>query len=438
MSDVKPETKTWQGERSRKILRCSAEVQKYQKEYVLSLKERIKEEPYIFGEGPGILYRSMGLHQIVQVYYGSLISAKQMSEYYFNRLNEEGYFRQLCRYCTAALGYLFDKKPEIAPWGGLPKPAAVVCGHMCDAITRVLELCARQFDVPIFFMDSGHLPSKPPSAKWWEDSETEPHHLARAVENLRELIQFLERTTGRRYRESKLAEALYRGVEASYYWQKGLDLACTTVPAPITIADVFSSVPMALWHKGTPQELECAKMFYNEIRDRVEKGMAACPNEKIRLMWRPDQPVWFSLGLYHNWEDKYGAIFIPSNYLEFQERPMFGGRNYGAINGDSLETLVRSGTNGLFIEKTFPTSAIDYWLYQAKRYKVDGVIWCQFESCRTLAGPSPFVCEALEKAGIPTLRFSADMLDVREWDDAHVKSMITSFVEMLLARKHGL
>lgn len=438
MSETKPQTRTFQGERSRKLLRCSAEVQKYQKEYILSIRERIKEEPYIFGEGPGVLYRSMGLHQIVQVYYGSLIAAKQMSEYYFNKLNQEGYFRQLCRYCSAALGYLYDKDPIKAPWGGLPKPAAVVSGRMCDAITRVLELAARQFDVPIFFMDSNRLPDKPPSGEWWKTSKPEPYHLAQAVANLRELIEFLERTTGKRYSESKLLEAMSLGAEASYYWQKGVDLACTTVPAPITIADVLSNVPMALWHKSTPEEVQFAKMFYEEIRERVEKGMAACPNERIRLLWRPDQPIWFSLGLYHNWEEKYGAIFIPSNYLEFQERPMFGGRNFGAINGNPLETLVRSGTSGLVVEKSFPTSAIEYWIHQAKRYKVDGVIWCQFESCRTLSGPALFVCEAFEKAGIPTLRFSADMLDVREWDDAHVKSIITNFVEMLLSRKHGL
>ena len=68
------------------------------------------------------------------------------------------------------------------------------------------------------------------------------------------------------------------------------------------------------WQRGTQWAVGHAKEFYEEIKGLVDAGHAACPNEKIRLMWI-GRGLWFNLGFYQYFEEKYGAVFVWSMYL---------------------------------------------------------------------------------------------------------------------------
>lgn len=418
--EVKRDAEAWRGEKSKKLLKCSQDATLHQREYISEMRERIAQgEHLIFGDGPRELIYSMGIHFVLQVFYGSLLSAKQMYDYYMDRLEQEGYFSDGCSYCALPLGYLLDKKPEIAPWGGLPKPVAVMEEGHCDTVNKIFELYARALNVPFYAMSFAHRVDIP--ARWWECEEGEFHVVDQWVKEYEGCASFLEALTGRRYNPTKLREYLDLADQSCEYYWKATDLACTTVPSPISVSDVFANVSAYNYHQATQWGLEHAKKFYAEVKERVDKGEAACPNERVRLMWADTVPIWFSLGFYNTWEESHGAIFIPRNYFDMAQRVIYHDRS------DPLRALALRR----HLRYTFPspTAAAEYLMYTAKKFKVNGVITPLNYSCRK--PHQLFVAEALEREGIPTLKIVYDPFNAKAWDDAKMKATFTSFIESI-------
>jgi benzoyl-CoA reductase/2-hydroxyglutaryl-CoA dehydratase subunit BcrC/BadD/HgdB len=71
-------------------------------------------------------------------------------------------------------------------------------------------------------------------------------------------------------------------------------------------------------------------------------------------------------------------------------------------------------------------------VYEAKKFKIAGVLYQKIESCRLLSAPMLHTVRALEKIGVPTCQIEADMVDVRDWDDAKMKAQVSNFIETLL------
>lgn len=55
-----------------------------------------------------------------------------------------------------------------------------------------------------------------------------------------------------------------------------------------------------------------AKSLYEEIKELIDKGEAAVPNEKYRMMWL-GRGMWQDFGFYQRFEEKYGAVFMWSH-----------------------------------------------------------------------------------------------------------------------------
>ena len=361
----------WRGNRSKKRLKTAMEATELNKKYNAKMWDDIaKGAHFIFGYGPMELLNSMGLYLVLPVTYGSILSAKQMYAYYQGVLEQHGYFSSLSNYDSLVLGYAFDKKPEIAPYGGLPKPSAIVAGYVNDI--AVYELYAREFGCPIYFMEDPYRQAKIPP-KWWENGDwRDPRIIDFCANELEGCVRFLESITGKRYSDTRLREYLERADEmAEYYW-RACDLAYTTIPAPISATDTFAEVSIYETHFGEEWALEHVKKFYAEIRERVENKEAVCPNERIRLLWA-STPLWFNLGFYNAWEESHGAVFFESNYLPRAQRMI----QYDRSNPLRANLLRRH----MLYTGPSPLAAAEFYIDQAIKYHIDGVIL-------TYAGPT--------------------------------------------------
>jgi benzoyl-CoA reductase/2-hydroxyglutaryl-CoA dehydratase subunit BcrC/BadD/HgdB len=286
----------WQKRKSKKQLNISRIVSSYQKEWFLNLRERIKQ-----GESFAIcnadeaeeIFLTMDIPVIVKQWWSSLISAKQLSSHYFNLLNQKGY--DLCSYCVLGLACTMDQNPGLAPWGGLPKPAVIIGSTDCDAGLRITEIWAREYNTSL-------------NDHW--DEVIESHRLDFRVEELKSLIRFLEVATGKTFRMAKFLEVMELINEQESYFRKARNLIAETAPSPVGLTDQLSNYPPQ-WQRGTTQGRDLTKMFYEEIKERVKKGEAACPNEKLRLMWI-GAGLWTNTSFYQYFEEKYGAVFMCS------------------------------------------------------------------------------------------------------------------------------
>jgi hypothetical protein len=169
------------------------------------------------------------------------------------------------------------------------------------------------------------------------------------------------------------------------------------------------------WHRGSIWARDAAAEFRAELSQQVTDGAAACPGERVRLMWL-GRGLWSSLGLYQYFQDAFGAVFVWSMYLGLAAdgyARYFDGR-------DPLRALAaRFVTVG--DELRMPTWSAAWHVQQAKQHQVDGVV--------SLGEDDYFSVRRLEAAGIPVLSVAADNVDRRTWSEDQLKAAIARFIE---------
>ena len=89
------------------------------------------------------------------------------------------------------------------------------------------------------------------------------------MEEEKALINFLEMTTGKTLKMTKLVKALELINEQMESWGRARDLIARTVPCPVTLRDQLSMYQI-MWHRGTARARDFIKSYYEEVKDRVE------------------------------------------------------------------------------------------------------------------------------------------------------------------------
>ena len=403
------------GERGVKQLESVSTVRAFQREWLEKTREKAKQgEPFAICNGDEFedVFNMMDIPVIVINYWNSIIGQKRMGEYYNNVLAKNGYPVPE-GFFAWGLASTLDNKPETAPWGGLPKPAIIIGGSKSDLEMKVLEIWAREIGCPFFPLDFSldFVPEwiYPPPQDWLErmrdhwDEMIEPLRLAQRVEEEKALINFLEITTGKKLTMAKLMQGLELINEQMEYWGKARDLIAETVPCPVGVRDQ-GAMYQAMWHRGSTTGRDLVKAYYQEVKERVEKGIAAYPNEKLRLSWSGDHAPVFARYL----EEKYDAVFTAWAYSSFPDRYY---RTF--VDKDPMKCLAaRHMVLGL--------ATSDGPVKDAISHKCVGAI--EISNRRT---PS-FRKLLFEQAGIPLCELP------RESDDAEVRSILDSFIETRL------
>jgi len=225
----------------------------------------------------------------------------------------------------------------------------------------------------------------------------------------------LEVTTAKTFSMSNLLETMELINEQEDYFRKARDLIARTVPSPVGLPDQLANYPPQ-WQRGTPQGLKLTRAFYEEVKERVDNGQAACPNENLRLMWI-GAGLWTNTSFYQYFEKKYGAVFVCSIYLSIAA----DGYARRIMNNDPLRTLAS--------RYVFLGLGDDHWMAkEAKLHGVSGAIQMVSRNCR-LSMRAPLTRLILEDAGIPTLAIPCDNVDARQWDEKKIISLVSNFIE---------
>jgi hypothetical protein len=403
--------------RSNKLLRTSAAVKAYQKEWFMTIKEKASQGiPYgiCAADECEEIFTAFGMPAIVTQWWIGIIAAKRMSAHYGSILSEKGW--DMNHYDGAlGLAVALEDNSTIAPWGGLPRRAIIIGSTNNDPSLTLKDIWARETGAPCFPLEAGYRNAVPlPPRHWetirdhWEDM-IDPGSLNFRVEQYKELIRFIELNTGLRLSLAKLHEVNNLINEMEDYFRAARDLIAETTPCPVTLPDQLSSYTPIQWHRGTPEARDFAKMFYEEVKERVDRGEAAYPKEKLRLIWL-SAGLWTNTAFYQYFEEKYGATFVASMYLTL-------GADCYARNdhGDPLRAI--AGRNILLGFND------DLLVKEAKLHKCNGAVRFKEDSNFSLQ------TSAFEKAGIPVCEIPGSNVDQRQWNDGEIKSIISKFIE---------
>jgi benzoyl-CoA reductase/2-hydroxyglutaryl-CoA dehydratase subunit BcrC/BadD/HgdB len=352
---------------------------------------------------------AMGLVPQYPENYTALCGARQVGVTLCQSAEAEGYPPDLCAYARAHLGSLFT--PEKAPLGGLARPDLLVASNnICGTIVKWFEHVASRLGVPLFVLDTP-----------FPDGERSAHLLGYAGKQVEELIGFLERHTGRRFKEQRLRRVAARSAQAVGLWNDCLDL-CTARPSPLSSIDRFLAMAPVVALRGTRLAVRFYRALKREVVGRVERGLGAVREERHRLLW-DNIAIWHDLtGLARRFAAA-KASFPVDTYTSAWTGML-------PENENPIRAVARVYSD-IYLNKSLE-ERIDIMERMIRRFHLDGFVLHSNRSCKTYSlGQLLVQRELTRRTGKPGLLLEADMVDAREYDAARVGARIDAFLEVL-------
>ncbi|MFM2272490.1 MAG: hypothetical protein RL702_1555 [Pseudomonadota bacterium] len=411
--------------RSRKSLSSVASFNAYQRDWFASVREAVANgAPFAMANAnaPQEILRALDVPFVVNQWWASIVAAKQQSRRYQGLLRAHGYPADVEAYSAQGIAAAFDEDPENAPWDGLPKPDFVHAVVSSDPTLKLFEEWAGQTGADCYIYERTIDPRPDLYSDWWVqlpgnwEQAVEAERVDLMVAEMREVIAAIEAKTGRTFSPERFAEVMDLVNQQEDYYRQTRDLVARTIPAPIGVVDSMPATMVPQWHRGTEWARDAARDFYVEVKARVDAGLAACPNERIRLMW-VGRGLWSEMGFYQKWEESHGAVFVWSMYLGLAADGYIRDLSRG---GDPLRALA-SRVVCMGDELRMPTWAGPWHVHEAQTHSVDAAV--------ALQDADPFVVRALRAAGVPVLELTADNFNREGEDGDGIEAAITAFIE---------
>lgn len=369
---------------------------------------------------------------VVAVYpenYSAVCAAKKVALDFITQSESEGYSNTICGYARTGLGYAKTKTdlgavPANAPMGGMAEPAMMVSSsYACDTRYKWFQSMARYVDKPHWSIDVLYPPRNVDIA------EVEKYYLDYQVEQLKALVAFLEKHTGRKLDYDRLSELVEISNQTRRMWWECYQLR-KAVPSPMPTQDMFSCVAPAKFNPFDAETQGFYQRLRDELRHRVDNRIGVVPDEKYRLMF-VGLPPWHGLNLF-NYLESQGAVMAIENCYYPGEPP---------TNRDEFSDPLRRIATDEFRRWTelwpmatqgcgFPD--VERICQFAKDYAIDGIVVHTAISCRVSATSQVMFSNiARDFIDVPIMVISSDMVDDRTYSEVQTKSKLDAFMEVV-------
>lgn len=247
---------------------------------------------------------------------------------------------------------------------------------------------------------------------------------------IREMIDDLEKKLpGVRYDEEKHLELLKSDKEVQDIMDE-INRLVNTKPLPVSTQDMFRMAPFGL---SDPRLPDYYRQFRDELKHRIDTGVAVYPNEKCRVMW---------LGELFNFANPFSILAKDGVVCPvYEEGPgISSGRRIMEFEdhyGRPLTPLEEEARACLSAHWGGPVEwRLNDALRWAAEFQVDGLVHMIQPGCSTCAGSAQLMARIMEdKLDIPTLIFEGNIQDYRKYNPEEVEEKLELFKKTLLHRR---
>ncbi|MBN1470228.1 MAG: 2-hydroxyacyl-CoA dehydratase [Syntrophaceae bacterium] len=315
--------------------------------------------------------------------------------------------RDSCSFSTCTIGAILKDV--------FPTPDFLVTtSQLCDPEKKLGRFAAEEYGRKDFFIDIpyGGCLMKEDELKYAVD------YVAHQLENM---VDFIERETGRKLDGDKLSQALQYSNEAREWYLKVDELRKNNPPliSGVKILD-FSTVLLNIW--GTKESADIFKSLYEEVSKVAEQG--GLPNEKYRIGWIHLRPYYDNTII--NYLEKECGVYIIKEEI-----------NQIFWDEHDLKDPFRSIARKLLKNPAYSPMEVRIDIYRKviKDYRFDGLIGFTQKGCRHFYSSIHIAAEALKNECI-WLVIDGDCVDPRAYSFPLIKTRVDSFVDMMEMKKN--
>jgi benzoyl-CoA reductase/2-hydroxyglutaryl-CoA dehydratase subunit BcrC/BadD/HgdB len=342
-----------------------------------------------------------------------MMSVKNMSVEAAVAAEGMGFSPHICSYALSDLGSYYS---GVSPINGLPRPDILLTTNaQCGTLTKWFEALSQELGTPMFVID----------APFPTDKRSDENSIRFVKNQMDQLVHVLEKLTGKSLQPDRLDEVLRISKETSDIWKETL-LYSKTIPSPWTVFDQTIAMAPIVNCRGRSVSLEFYKKLRDEIRDRVEREVAAVPGEKHRL-FIGNLPIWHDLRNFSNLFASHKVCVTVSSYIMTWS-------DLSVSPGDPFGDWARNLTHfDLAID-----GRVDLITDVIREFALDGYVLYSNQSCKIASfGIYDIVNIVSKKTGIPGALFEADHGDPRRYSRSQVKTRLEAYFELLDQLKAG-
>jgi benzoyl-CoA reductase/2-hydroxyglutaryl-CoA dehydratase subunit BcrC/BadD/HgdB len=455
------EEKNKKHEKRRTATRAAASIGPMVKEFIAGTVRARKEGSqklaytFIVCHHEEILY-AMDVLPIWTENFAGVCGAKRDAERFLQRAESLGFSRSLCTYALCGLGFdhwreELGEMPPDAPWGGQARPDFMISTGqiICDPRAKWYQ-AAQQYmpDVPIYNID---LPYPLFDPKRDHREELAYYHTY-IVKELRGLIAFLEKQTGKKIDYDRLWELVNLSDQTWDLIEQAYDLRAAS-PCPMDTGDAMNTMVPLCFKMATREAHDFFVNLKAELEEKVANREGVIENEKYRLLWGGGLPSWFALSDFNYFNSK-GAVF-PAETTYRMVAPI-AEMDLPKTN-DPVEHLawrwLGYWTFWYDRARKRPGSEpdIERLIHYIEKYQIDGVVMHEAFSCRTwhvglmwqlhqlakIYRPIPVLTLGGKgrtpgnKRALPSLILESDIIDITSYSEVETRQKIDAFIETL-------
>jgi benzoyl-CoA reductase/2-hydroxyglutaryl-CoA dehydratase subunit BcrC/BadD/HgdB len=294
----------------------------------------------------------------------------------------------------------------------LPKPDAVLWTNLiCDNTAKSGEYIEELTGSPGFFLDHP-----------FSDSPAEERYL---VEELTDLIAFLEKTSGRKMDLNKLSEGVAE-MDKQIKLQTEIGELRKAIPSPFPSRRFLEFLTVDYMFSGQPEATQYLTALRDELAEKVREKKGTVASEKLRLMTLFIPPIYL-IGFLDGIFQEHGAVSVTE--------PLFTYWKYRALDpAKPLESVARKSR--LIPEARTMYGPLGHETIQdvkdcARNYKVDGCIYYAFIGCRHTCAVIKLFKDVLNELDVPVLTLDCDLVDPTINPQGEVRQKLEQFFELL-------
>jgi benzoyl-CoA reductase/2-hydroxyglutaryl-CoA dehydratase subunit BcrC/BadD/HgdB len=403
----------------RKPIRATKEMGRIMAAYYHELNDasrtRSKKIAWCTSVGPAEILRSLGFLVHFPENHGAMLGASRMATDMIPEANAIGYSPDICSYLTADVGaYLKGVTPLSKAYKGIesvPKPDVLVYNtNQCRDVQDWFAWYAREFEVPLVGIETHR-----------GVGDVNRVHVESIASQMEAIIAPLEEVAGRKFDLEELKGVLALSRECSELWKQVLESASHT-PSPLTFYDATIHMGPAVVLRGTRQPVDYYKLLLAELKERIEKNVAAVQGERHRLYWE-GMPIWGRLSAHAKMFAALHTCVLASTYCNSWI--------FTAFDPDDPFTSMARAYTELFIVRS-DESKEQYIKRMLDFFNVDGVIYHDAKTCPNNSNCRYGMPQRMEElTGLPSLIIHGDLNDLRMVSDEQTQTNVEAFIEQL-------
>jgi benzoyl-CoA reductase/2-hydroxyglutaryl-CoA dehydratase subunit BcrC/BadD/HgdB len=249
------------------------------------------------------------------------------------------------------------------------------------------------------------------------------------VNQVKQVISFLEEQTGQKLDPDRLKECAEEGNRAFECWLDVVEMRKMTPLPQRGVGPTLLLMADTQW--GLPEATAAMALARDDIRQRVEEGKTAIPEEKARLTFFY-VPVAYD-ELLTEWMEEQKGVVAPLNFPDCcRMEPVDTSTTEDIIRGMAKRMLeIPMGRQGMGDVNVY----LQDCLYTCREWNIDGVILVGNIGCKWLTSTRGLAQEVLREHGLPSLYFECDIFDPRTAPLEETRGKIEEFIDILVAGK---